>query len=132
MLEWHDDDTRTSYLARKRAQCGGDYQATERFMDGGPFLDADGYTIVIPSAFYNAEAVKTWKQLGFQYDKDTQSWKRDAHKPYKGRVYSLRAWLKTARGEYAKLWPQATETEAWERNEERIPKGPSPHWCGQT
>lgn len=130
MLEWRDNDTDRTYLTRKRA--GSSYQAAERFMDGGPFLDADGYTIVIPSAFYNVEAVKTWNRLDFQYDRGTQSWKRDGRKLYKGKVYSPRAWLKTVRGEYGRIWPQAVGTDAWERNEERIPKGPPSHWCGQT
>jgi hypothetical protein len=96
-VNWSD----RAYLAHKHTPPSA-YQIAVGRMERGPFIAADGYTLVVPSEFYHAEAAAFWKAHGFTYrDKE---WQRDTRRPFKGKVYTAQAWLESARRKFDEFW----------------------------
>ena len=81
-------------------------QKEQRVMATGPRLDADGYTLIIPSEWYNLAAATFWRQHGFQFDKSAATWKRDTRLPLVGKCYTAKAWLESTRSQFYQFWPK--------------------------
>jgi hypothetical protein len=76
-------------------------------MATGPRLDANGYTLFVPSAWYNKAAAAFWRQHGFEFDKAAAAWKRDTRLPLRdGKCYTTEAWLESTRRQFYQFWPK--------------------------
>lgn len=74
-------------------------------MERGPCFADDGLTLIIPSDWYNKEAARFWKSVGFHYQGDDGTyWTRDTRQPHHGKVFTPAAWLESARRKYAEFW----------------------------
>lgn len=78
-------------------------QKEQRIMATGPRLDADGYTLIVPSEWYNKAAATFWQQHGFHYDGST--WQRDTRLPLTGKRYTAETWLESTRRQFYRFWP---------------------------
>lgn len=87
--------------ARARAR-----QEDEQIMQAGPHLADDGYTLIVPSRWYQLEAVAFWQSYGFRFDRSRLQWTRDTRRLHEGKRYSPQAWLESTRREFYKFWPK--------------------------
>lgn len=74
-------------------------------MQVGPVLAKDGFTLRIPSIWYNRNAVTFWTQYGFQFNRATFTWTRDTRTAHAGKTYTAEAWLCSTRREFFSFWP---------------------------
>ena len=76
-------------------------------MATGPYLDADSYTLIIPSEWYNEVAATFWGQHGFHWNNGTSTWERDTRLPLRqtGKRYTAEAWLESTRRQFYEFWP---------------------------
>ena len=74
-------------------------------MVAGPILDDDGFTLIVPSEWYNEDARRFWLSKKFEWRPQTATWERDTRKPLDGVTYSPQAWLRATRRQFYKLWP---------------------------
>jgi len=81
-------------------------------MQEGPHVLPDGFTISIPSLWFNENAATYWRYHGFEFKRKTWSWQRSAKTPYKKKTYSVKAWLESTRREFFSFWPQLTADRA--------------------
>jgi len=80
-------------------------RAQSEKMAAGPLLDDDGHTLVVPSEWYNEDAVRFWKSKGFEWRPKTATWERDTRKPLDGETYTPQAWLTATRRQFYQFWP---------------------------
>lgn len=71
----------------------------------GPHLNADGYTLIVPSQWYNAAAAVLWSQFGFHWNNDGATWERDTRLPLSGKRYTTDTWLTSTRKQFYQFWP---------------------------
>ena len=88
-------------------------------MDRGPYLDQDGYTLIVPSLWYNPTVSAFWKSKGFSFEHGanprnpddcaipTQRWTRDTRRLIQGRRCQTGAWLLRVRELYYEFYPKA-------------------------
>ena len=74
-------------------------------MQAGPRLALDGYTLIVPSEWYNEEAAKFWKFHGFRWNPSGPAWERDTGRLFNGKKFTADAWLESTRRQFAKFWP---------------------------
>jgi len=75
-------------------------------MERGPYLAADDVTLCIPSEWWKEETRAFWRSLGCRWTgTPRREWTRDVRKPYKGKLYSTRAWLLSVRKAFYEFYP---------------------------
>ena len=74
-------------------------------MAAGPILDNDGYTLIVPSQWYNEDARRFWLSKKFEWRPKTSTWERDTRKPLDGETYTPQAWLTATRRQFYRFWP---------------------------
>ena len=74
-------------------------------MVAGPILDDDGFTLIVPSEWYNEDARRFWLSRKFEWRPKTATWERDTRKPLDGVTYTPQAWLKATRRQFYQFWP---------------------------
>lgn len=82
------------------------YQEEEETMQAGPYLAGDGYTLVVPSCWYQLEAGAFWRRYGFHFNRERLEWSRDARKLHEGKRYTAAAWVESTRREFYAFWPK--------------------------
>jgi hypothetical protein len=97
--KYYSPPTYSNDAWRQRTQ-----EQTEK-MAAGPILDDDGYTLVVPSQWYNEDARRFWLSKKFEWRPKTSTWERDTRKPLDGETYSPQAWLTATRRQFYRLWP---------------------------
>jgi len=95
---WRMHKSSASAHAAYQARMEGE---RERMLPG-PHLD--GYTLIVPSEWYDARLVEIWNQYGFTFNKAECIWTRDTRTPYQRQRYTASAWLKFARARFYEVW----------------------------
>lgn len=111
MIEWRDDELAETYLKRKHTPPSPTTIAAWR-MEQGPFIAKDGYTLIIPSEWYNPDAAQFWRDHGFTFERDTKSWIRDTRRSFNRKTFSASAWLAAATKKFFEFWPRPEKEES--------------------
>ena len=82
-----------------------DRERQQHVMATGPYLAHDGYTLIVPSEWYNPAAAEFWKFHGFHWNKGSSTWERDTRLPLIGKCYATDAWLESTRRQFYEFWP---------------------------
>jgi hypothetical protein len=69
-------------------------------MRRGLHLADDGFTLVVPSEWYNEKAAAFWKSHGFRWQRERRTWECDTRTPFRGKRYTAMAWLESTRREF--------------------------------
>lgn len=101
-------DLNTQQLIVLRTACWRAMSESEaRRMRRGPYLEIDGYTLVVPGDVCPKPVATFWWNKGFHHDRQRKCWTRDTRQPLAGQWYTPAAWLRaTRRRFYGEFYPE--------------------------
>lgn len=103
-LGWSSEAHRRHKAAQSARKSPAQWERETERMKPGPRLE--GHTLVVPSEWYNEQAVSFWKAHGFRWREwPACTWTRDTRRPASGKHYTANAWLKATRAKFYQFWP---------------------------
>lgn len=103
-LGWSSQAHRRHKAAQSARKSPAQWERETERMKPGPRLE--GHTLVVPSEWYNEQAVDFWKAHGFHWREwPACTWTRDIRRPASGKHYTADAWLTATRAKFYQFWP---------------------------